>query len=112
MVSADAGQLTTVMVNLFLNALDAMGTEGRLEVYLAPAEKGTIRLRICDTGPGIPPEIQERLFQPFATNKPHGTGLGLFLSVRILDEHGGAISANNRPEGGACFTITLPTHAE
>ena len=110
-VSVDAGQLTTVMVNLFLNALDAIGTEGRLEVHLAPAENGAIRLRICDTGSGIPPEVQEKLFQPFATNKPHGTGLGLFLSERILDEHGGTISANNRPEGGACFTITLPAHA-
>jgi signal transduction histidine kinase len=111
-ISADAGQLTTVMVNLFLNALDAMGTQGRLELHLAPAEQGKVRLRICDTGPGIPPEIQEKLFQPFATNKPHGTGLGLFLTGRILDEHGGNISANNRPEGGASFTITLPTHAD
>jgi two-component system, NtrC family, sensor histidine kinase HydH len=111
-VSADAGQLTTVMVNLFLNALDAMGTEGLLEVHLTPAEQETVRLRICDSGPGIPPEVQEKLFQPFATTKPHGTGLGLFLSGRILDEHRGSISANNRPEGGACFTITLPIHAE
>jgi two-component system, NtrC family, sensor histidine kinase HydH len=111
-VSVDAGQLTTVFVNLFLNALDAVGTEGRLEVHLTPAEQETIRLRICDTGPGILPEIQEKLFQPFATNKPHGTGLGLFLTGRILDEHGGAISANNRPEGGACFTITLPIHSD
>jgi two-component system, NtrC family, sensor histidine kinase HydH len=109
MVSVDAGQIITVLVNLFLNALDAMGSEGRLEVHLASDQDGAIRLRICDTGPGIPPEIQEKLFQPFATNKPHGTGLGLFLTGRILDEHGGAISAINRPEGGACFTITLPT---
>ena len=108
-VSVDAGQLTTVMVNLFLNALDAMGTEGRLEVHLTPVEQGAIRLRICDSGPGISPEIQEKLFQPFASSKPHGTGLGLYLSGRILDEHGGQISADNLPEGGACFTITLPT---
>lgn len=107
-VSGDAGQLNTVLVNLFLNALDAMGSAGKLEVHLAPPEQGTVRLRVCDSGPGILPEIQEKLFQPFATNKTHGTGLGLFLSGRILDEHGGAISAMNRPEGGACFTITLP----
>jgi signal transduction histidine kinase len=88
-----------------------MGAEGSLEVHLTRAEEGTIRLRICDSGPGIPPEIQGKLFQPFATSKPHGTGLGLFLSGRILDEHGGTIGANNRPEGGACFTITLPTQA-
>jgi signal transduction histidine kinase len=111
-VSADAGQLTTVLVNLFLNALDAMATAGRIEVTLGPGQSGAVQLRICDSGPGIPPEIQSRLFQPFATNKPHGTGLGLFLTGRIIDEHGGAISASNRQEGGACFTITLPTHAE
>lgn len=110
-VSADAGQLNTVLVNLFLNALDAIGTNGRLEVHLSPEDHGNVRLRVCDTGPGIPPEIQEKLFQPFATNKPHGTGLGLFLSGRILNEHGGDISAINRAEGGACFTITLPVHA-
>jgi signal transduction histidine kinase len=110
-VSADAGQLNTVLVNLFLNALDATGTDGKLEVYLSAEEKEAIRLRVCDSGPGIRPEIQDKLFQPFATSKPHGTGLGLFLSGRILNEHGGAISAMNRPEGGACFTITLPVHA-
>ena len=90
-VSADAGQLTSVLVNLFLNSLDAMASAGRLDVHLTSAENGAIRLRICDTGPGIPPGIQERLFQPFATNKPHGTGLGLYLTGRIIDEHGGAI---------------------
>ncbi len=110
MVSVDAGQIITVLVNLFLNALDAIGGAGRIEVFLAPAEGAVIRLQISDTGPGIPPEIQEKLFAPFATNKPHGTGLGLFLTGRILDEHGGSISASNRREGGACFTITLPTH--
>ena len=107
-VSVDAGQLNTVLVNLFLNALDAMRNEGKLEVHLTPPDQGAIRLKICDSGPGIPPEIQEKLFQPFATTKPHGTGLGLFLTGRILDEHGGAINAVNRQEGGACFTITLP----
>lgn len=107
-IFADAGQLTTVMVNLFLNALDAIASAGKVEVHLASSGDGTIRLRVCDSGPGIPPEIQERLFQPFATNKPHGTGLGLFLTQRILEEHGGTIRAGNQREGGACFTITLP----
>jgi signal transduction histidine kinase len=112
MVSVDPGQFTTVLVNLFLNALDAIGGAGRLEVHLTPADQGAVRLRVCDSGPGIPEDIQERLFQPFATSKEHGTGLGLFISGRILDEHGGAISASNRPEGGACFTITLPVSKE
>ena len=85
-VAVDAGQLTTVLVNLFLNALDAIGTEGRLDVYLAPPEQGAVRLKVCDSGPGISADIQDKLFQPFATDKPHGTGLGLFLTNRILDD--------------------------
>ena len=70
-------------------------------------EDGMLSLSILDSGPGIPPAIKDRIFQPFATNKPHGTGLGLYVSARILEEHGGSMSARNRPEGGACFTINL-----
>ena len=112
MVTVDAGQMTSVLVNLFLNALDAIGSSGRLEVLLTPSDQGTLRLRVCDSGPGISTEIQSRLFQPFASDKALGTGLGLFISGRILEEHGGAISASNRPEGGACFTITFPVTTE
>jgi signal transduction histidine kinase len=110
-VSADAEQLQAVLVNLFLNALDALKTEGRIDVDLVRTD-GAFELRIRDTGPGISPEIRNRLFQPFATSKPQGTGLGLFLASRILDEHGGSIRAENVPGGGACFTIRLPRRTE
>jgi len=104
----DAMQLRTVLVNLFLNALDAMPGGGRLEVTLAPASPRAISLTVTDTGPGIPPEMGDRLFTPFASSKPTGTGLGLSISRRIVEEHGGTIAAVNHAEGGACFTITLP----
>jgi signal transduction histidine kinase len=104
----DRGQLGTVLVNLFLNALDAMPKGGRLEVELRAAEDGGARLEVRDTGSGISPEVAGRLFTPFATTKPTGTGLGLSLSRRILKEHGGDIAAGNRPEGGAAFVVTLP----
>ena len=104
----DQGQFGTVLVNLFLNALDAMPQGGRLEVELGTAPNGGARLAIRDTGAGIPPEIAGRLFTPFATTKPTGTGLGLSLSSRILKEHGGDIAAENRTEGGASFVVTLP----
>jgi signal transduction histidine kinase len=106
----DRGQLGTVLVNLFLNALDAMPHGGRLEVELEPATAvgRSIHLRVTDTGTGIPPEMAGRLFTPFASTKATGTGLGLSISRRIIEEHGGRISADNRPEGGASFTITLP----
>jgi signal transduction histidine kinase len=104
----DRGQLCTVLVNLFLNALDAMPRGGCLNVHLETLRDVGVRLTVADTGSGIPPQIAERLFTPFTTTKPTGTGLGLTISGRIVGEHGGSIRANNRPEGGACFVITLP----
>ncbi len=110
-VSLDAGQFGTVLVNLLLNALDAMPRGGELRVELG-ADDRECRLRVRDTGAGIAPQIAGRLFTPFASTKPTGTGLGLSLSRRIVEEHGGTITAMNQPEGGACFTITLPRYVE
>jgi signal transduction histidine kinase len=105
---ADPGQLRTVLVNLFLNALDAMPQGGRLEVELGARRRTGVRVSVTDTGSGIAPVMLDRLFTPFASTKPTGTGLGLSICRRIVEEHGGQITAANRPEGGACFTITLP----
>lgn len=106
-VKVDAAQLGTVLVNLFLNALDVMPRGGRLHVLLSEDKEGCV-LQVCDTGPGLAPDIANRLFTPFTSTKPTGTGLGLSLSRRIVEEHGGHISAGNRAEGGACFRILLP----
>jgi signal transduction histidine kinase len=106
-VDLDAGQLGTVVVNLLLNALDALPRGGRVNVEVR-ANESECRLRVSDTGPGIPPELLPRLFTPFASGKATGTGLGLSLARRIVEEHGGTIEAANAAEGGACFTITLP----
>jgi signal transduction histidine kinase len=104
----DAGQITTVLVNLMLNALDAMPRGGELAIELTTAPDGQILLAVTDTGSGIAPSVLDRLFTPFVTTRPTGTGLGLSLSRRIIEEHGGTISAENRTEGGARFHITLP----
>src|SRR6185369_12593883 len=69
-ISADRGLLGSVLVNLFLNALDAMPEGGRLDVTFAPVDNGGLRLTVCDTGSGIPADVQGRLFSPFATSKP------------------------------------------
>ena len=106
--SIDRGQFTTVLVNLLLNGLDAMPGGGRLEVRLEAWPAAEVCLTVSDTGKGIPPEMESQLFTPFASNKPTGTGLGLCISKRVVEEHGGRITAGNRPGGGACFTIILP----
>ena len=106
LASLDREQIRTVLVNLFLNALDAMPHGGRLEVSTAQTH-GKITLTISDSGKGIAPEMKGRLFTPFSSSKPTGTGLGLSLSRRIVEEHGGRITAGNRVAGGACFTIEL-----
>ncbi|HLJ92046.1 MAG TPA: ATP-binding protein [Gemmataceae bacterium] len=104
----DRGQVCTVLVNLFLNALDAMPHGGQLEVGLETAPDASVCVHVEDTGTGIVPEMAGRLFTPFASTKPTGTGLGLSISQRIIEEHGGRITAANRPQGGASFTIVLP----
>jgi signal transduction histidine kinase len=104
----DAGQLRTVLVNLLLNGLDAMPGGGRLEIDLQLSPQRAARVLVQDTGPGIAPEMLDRLFTPFSSTKTTGTGLGLSISRRILEEHGGSIRGRNRPEGGASFTIELP----
>jgi signal transduction histidine kinase len=107
-VDVDAGQVCTVLVNLGINALDAMPQGGKLELSLRPGEEGKLILAVADSGGGIAPSMLPRLFTPFVSTKATGSGLGLSISRRIIREHGGDIRAANRPEGGACFTIELP----
>ncbi len=106
--SVDPDQFTSTLVNLFLNALDAMPAGGVLSVALRRDAAGAIELVVADSGPGIDPELAERLFTPFASTKKTGTGLGLSISKRIVSDHGGTLVGGNRPQGGACFTIRLP----
>jgi two-component system sensor histidine kinase HydH len=111
-VDADAEQVQQLLVNLALNALDAMPKGGSLEMNIGPPEKGHVELRVNDTGPGIAPELLPRLFKPFVSSKETGLGLGLVISRRIAESHGGSLHAVNRPEGGACFVLRLPLPAE
>jgi two-component system, NtrC family, sensor histidine kinase HydH len=104
--SVDRGQLNTVLVNLLLNALDAQPQGGLVEVALRNGRD--VQITVDDNGPGIAAAVQPRLFTPFASTKATGTGLGLSICRRVLQEHGGTIVAQNRPEGGARFTLVLP----
>ncbi|HYQ81053.1 MAG TPA: ATP-binding protein, partial [Anaeromyxobacteraceae bacterium] len=109
-VMGNANQLQQVVVNLVVNALQAMGASGRIAVETAPGPGGRARLAVADSGPGVPPELAERIFEPFFTTKPEGqgTGLGLSICYRIAEEHGGSIALERPAQGGARFVIDLP----
>jgi signal transduction histidine kinase len=107
-LTADDEQIQQVLVNLALNALDAMPRGGTLTVTVRADGAGGAEIRIQDTGSGISEDMMPRLFQPFASGKETGLGLGLVISKRILENHGGTIWAANRKEGGAEFVVRLP----
>ena len=110
-VKGDPLLLQQALLNIFLNAEQAIGSEGRIETrtYFRP-ETRTVVVEITDAGPGIPNDVLPRIFEPFYTTKEvgKGTGLGLAIAYGIIQEHGGEILATNRPEGGAMFTVQLP----
>jgi two-component system C4-dicarboxylate transport sensor histidine kinase DctB len=110
-VSGYAVQLEQVLVNLIRNALDAVGDVKRPAIEIAVrANSETVRISIADNGPGVPPEVIDRIFDPFVTTKPVGKGLGLGLSITygIVQDFRGRIHASNRPQGGAEIVIELP----
>jgi two-component system sensor histidine kinase HydH len=109
-VRGDREKLRQVLVNLVENALDALGdvAERRLAVSVARTN-GAATLRVTDTGPGIPHEALARVFEPFFSTKATGTGLGLAIVRRIIDAHGGRISAESAPRRGATFRIDFPS---
>lgn len=111
-VKADRGQLEQVILNLGVNARDAMPLGGQL-VFETLLEPEWVMLRVSDTGGGIPPGVLGRVFEPFFTTKEvgQGTGLGLATVHGIVTQAGGRIQVSNRPEGGACFEIRFP-HCE
>ena len=99
--------LSRAFANLLLNAADAVGGEGAVEV-VARAANGYVEVRVLDSGPGIAAEHLERIWEPDFSTKSRGTGLGLALVRQTVQAHGGQVAARNRPEGGAEFRVLLP----
>jgi two-component system sensor histidine kinase FlrB len=112
---ADAAELTGsrtalagALANLVTNARQAMNGQGVVLLEAHPAGDGWVDIRVSDSGPGIPPQHRERLFEPFFTTRQGGTGLGLAIVKSVVDAHHGTIAAVDSPLGGACFSIRLP----
>ena len=113
-IAGDEGLLRQAFLNLARNAAEAAANQAAMPSVILrgetvrSADENFQRLRVLDNGPGIPADVLPKLFRPFFTTKVNGTGLGLAVVQKILLQHGGRIEAQNRPEGGAEFIVTLP----
>jgi PAS domain S-box-containing protein len=113
-LKVDPVQIQQVLLNLAMNGMDAMSEikgPRNLTIRLARKNDDEALISIEDQGPGIPEDISERIFQPFFTTKPHGTGMGLAICRSIIEMHDGRIWAENGPRGGAIFHFTVRTQA-
>ena len=112
-VTGNPDRLIQVFVNLLRNALYAIRPSGRIAVHSKPLHRNAqpwIAVAVEDDGPGIPADVLPDIFEAFVSSRldAKGTGLGLTVAEGIVNQHGGAITASNRPEGGACLEVTLP----
>jgi signal transduction histidine kinase len=113
---ADPNQLQQILLNLLLNALDAQPSGGEVQITakIVPAapDGQQFILTIQDRGPGLPAQVGDRIFEPFVSTKESGLGLGLSICRRIAEAHGGTLTAANRLDGGAAFTLRIPNERE
>jgi signal transduction histidine kinase len=106
-IYAVSSQIQQIFFNLILNSLDAMSTGGTLKIHAREFEQG-VEIIFQDTGPGIPENRRNDIFEPFFSTKEGGTGLGLTVSYNIVTAHGGTLDLVNEHEPGACFRLFLP----
>jgi signal transduction histidine kinase len=106
-VAADPEMLQLVVSNLLLNAAQAMNGHGRIAVSVV-RRPDRVDVQFRDTGPGMTSEVRARMFEPFFTTKHRGTGLGLSTARRLVELHGGSMSADCPPDGGTVVTVSLP----
>jgi len=109
-VFIDRDRLNQALLNLYLNALEAMGNQGELSISLLPFQEKGIEIQIEDNGSGIDKESLAHIFDPYYTTKPNGTGLGLAIVHNIIEAHHGVIIVNSNKEEGTRFTIRLPSN--
>jgi len=122
MIQGDRTQLAQMFANLLINAYEALNGRGAVVLsarVLEPGEQGALRIEseqpvptlvvdVADTGPGVSPELADKIFNPFFTTKPQGSGLGLAIVRKIVDAHEGRIDVTSTPDRGTCFRVTLP----
>jgi signal transduction histidine kinase len=110
-VLVDRQRMEQAFTNLVLNAVEVMPNGGTLGIGLS-ADDCWLTIAVSDTGPGISLDVQQRIFEPFFTTKTRGTGLGLAVARRVIEEHGGTIRVSSKMGMGTAFTIQLPLTTE
>ena len=113
-ITGDRVQLQQVLMNLMVNGIDAMNADGTRELAVKSqlGENEHVLVSVTDTGPGLPREHADQIFNAFFNTKPHGTGMGLRISRSIIESHGGRLWAADNSPRGASFYLTLPIEAE
>ena len=111
-IQADPDRLNQVLLNLYLNAIQAIGREGIIMVAVAECGDGRIKLSVADSGKGMTAEQLQAIFTPYFTTKADGTGLGLAVVQNIVEQHGGTIHVESMPGKGAVFTLYLPVNGQ
>ena len=107
MFHGDRAKIKIVLRNILTNAIESIGTKGHIDVVLTEGETG-LQLDISDTGKGLEPDILERIFEPYFSTKDSGTGLGLPIAKKIVEDHGGTVvAAPNQPQG-LSIRVILP----
>ena len=109
LIAADSAQLTQALLNLVINAIQAVERNGLVEVSARTDERSEVlTIEVRDTGAGIPADKESAIFEPFFTTKAEGSGLGLWIVQQIITAHGGMVGVSNGPSGGALFAVHLP----
>ncbi|MCL6637498.1 MAG: PAS domain S-box protein [Alicyclobacillus sp.] len=111
-VQCDQNRIKQVFVNLIKNAIEAMPQGGQVVISAKPAGSHHVEVTVCDNGPGIPPDVMQRIGTPFITTKPHGTGLGLMVCAKIIYDHGGELTLDTQPAAGTRVCVCLPVRPQ
>ncbi|EPZ9141452.1 two-component system sensor histidine kinase ZraS [Klebsiella aerogenes] len=111
-IKADSDRLNQVLLNLYLNAMQAIGRDGVIHVSASEADRQRVKIVVKDSGKGMSDEELQAIFTPYFTTKADGTGLGLAVVQNIIEQHGGTIRAESQPGAGAIFTLWLPVDAQ
>jgi len=111
-VDVDRGQIKQVLLNIIINAIQSIDGRGEIRIVTTAQSGNSVSVSVSDSGCGIPANVRERIFDPFFSTKPSGTGLGMAIARRIIESHRGTIEIESTEGQGSSITLILPGHPE